>query len=100
MPTRAAADHLRAIEQGNRATRVRETMGLTQDEFGALLKRTLRVYGVRRHYDKSLVSRIESGARKLKPEEAVVIAELDPEQRGIWWLMFGHALPPARESRP
>jgi len=88
------------VERGERITLVRVAMGVNGDAFALVLEERLAAYGFPRHYDKAKISRIESGTRDLTCEEAAVIAGLDPERRGLLWLIFGkRKRPPARESR-
>jgi len=70
---------------------VREALNVSGDDFAEAVEKRLRAYGVERRYDKAKISRIEGGSRDLTAEEAMVIAELDPQGRGPAWLTFGEA---------
>jgi len=82
---------IQRIRRGERVLAVREALGINGDEFAELLRRHLLAYGIDRKYDKAKVSRMESGRRDLLAEELAVIASVDPEQRGMLWLIFGEA---------
>lgn len=75
---------------GKRAYSIRLALGdgwkvpLPMADFAALLSRRS---GVR--YDSSMVSRIESGDRKLTLDDVAVIASIDPKGRGRDWLAWG-----------
>lgn len=79
----------RRFERGERVKEIRDALELTQDGFADVLTRRLAHYGVAGVYNRSKVSKMESGERKLTVEEAVVLIELDPEDRPGVWLVFG-----------
>ena len=80
---------IQRIHRGARVAEIREALDLSGEEFAEVLRKNLLAFGVERRYDKAKISRIEGGSRDLSLEEAAVIAELDPQRRGILWLTFG-----------
>jgi len=82
---------IQRIRRGERVAAVREALGVSGEEFAEMLRRQLLAYGIDRKYDKAKVSRMESGRRDLLAEELAVIASVDPEKRGMLWLIFGDA---------
>ncbi|HKW13077.1 MAG TPA: hypothetical protein VJS69_01185 [Candidatus Krumholzibacteria bacterium] len=72
------------VDCGARVSVIREALALTGTEFAALVQPKLFT-----KFDKSKLSRLETGKRALNAREAFVIADLDPEQRGVRWLVLG-----------
>lgn len=78
------------LEQGERVKRVRDALGQSQDAFAETLGQAVQqAVGLKAQYGKSKLSKMEGGERKITAEEAVVIADLDPDKRGARWLVFG-----------
>jgi hypothetical protein len=57
---------------------------LPLDKFAALIAETTGVV-----WDKSTLSRMETGDRKVLPEDVAIIAQVDPLKRGRSWLAWG-----------
>lgn len=84
--------------RGARVLGVREALQLSGDEFARLLEQVAARHG---HgddvqLDKTVVSNIERGKRRLSVEEAAAVVEIDPEGRSFAWLVFG----PVKSGRP
>lgn len=74
---------------GDRIYLIREALQtrrdpLPLDKFAALIAATTGVV-----WDKSTLSRMETGDRKVLPEDVAVIAQVDPLKRGRSWLAWG-----------
>ncbi len=90
---------IRLASRGDRVLKVRESLSMNGDEFAAAINARAAAFGVSPNYDKAKVSRLESGKLTyLTAEDAVVIALLDPEKRGVEWLVTGTK--PAKVARP
>lgn len=79
----------RRLERGERVKEIRDGLELTGEEFAKLLAGRMAHYGAPAKYDRSKVSEMESGERKLTVEEAAVLVELDKRGRSSVWLVFG-----------
>jgi hypothetical protein len=85
-------------KRGERAKQIRELLGHNGDQMADALNRKAKEIGVMTRYDKTKVSRIETGAANLSGEDAVLWASLDPKGRGVPWLVAG--LPVERGATP
>jgi hypothetical protein len=84
------AELIRRAERGGRVEQVRMALGMNGDAFANAINALGDERGYDPRYDKSKVSRLEGGNMIYLPaEEAVLIALLDPEKRGVEWLVFG-----------
>lgn len=93
-----AVELVRAAERGDRISAIREAMGLGGEEFAVAVNKAGAALGFELGYEKSKVSRLESGkVTYFTAEEAVAIATIDPAKRGIEWLVLG---PKKRASEP
>lgn len=72
-----------------RARAIREALGLRQDQFAARMNDVARQIGIEANYDAPKVSRIENDKRDIEANAASIIARLDPEKRGVDWLLHG-----------
>lgn len=74
---------------GDRAKRVkaiRTALGLNQPAFAELLNDAARKAGLPAIYHNTKVSKMEIEGRKVSLDDAIVVAAVDPEQRGVYWL--------------
>jgi len=96
-----AVELVRLAERGDRIKQVREAAEMSGDEFADAINDAAGKRGYLADFDKSTVSRFEGGKATFLPAEvAVVIAKLDPEKRGIDWLVFGDKRLPGRLPKP
>lgn len=58
-------------------------------EFAGMLTAKAQQLGLGLRYHPSTVSDIEAGNRAITLDDAIVVAALDPAERGIEWLAFG-----------
>lgn len=80
---------VKAAERGDRVKAIRDARKMTGEEFAALVTKTAKALGVELALDKHKLSRIEGGKRDLTAEEVAMFVQLDPEDRGVQWLVFG-----------
>lgn len=74
-------------EDMNRGRRVELVRGkLDQREFVELLNAAARERGLPVIYDIVKLSKIENGTRRVALDDGIVVAAVDPDQRGIEWL--------------
>jgi transcriptional regulator with XRE-family HTH domain len=75
--------------RGYRVYLIREALGTRRDPMPmqAFAELIAKVSGV--SYDKSTLSRLETGERKLSLEDIDAIAPIDPLKRGRSWLAWG-----------
>jgi transcriptional regulator with XRE-family HTH domain len=86
-------------ERGERAKQIREALHMNGDQMAEAINQKAHELGlVVPAYDKTRVSRVETGAARLSGEEAVLWAAVDPKRRGVPWLVAG--LPVERGSAP
>lgn len=81
---------------GERIYLIREALGTRRDpmpleKFAELVAERTGVT-----YDKSMLSRMETGDRKVSLDDVAVLAQVDPKKRGREWLAWG----PPRNPRP
>jgi hypothetical protein len=81
-------------ERGQRVRAIRDALGEDQDVFA---RRLLRALPGTLAYDRAVVSKIETGGRKVTFEEVLVISSWDPAKQGPAWLAWG--LPPAKAGK-
>ena len=88
------------VERAGRIAKIRARLGLTGDEFAAEMTKVARQMGLQSKFDKSKVSRLESGDKKtLTAEELTILTALDPDQRGPVWLLSGRSLSEPRMTK-
>lgn len=86
---------------GKRAYLIRLALGdglktpMTMAAFAALLTKRSKVV-----YDSSMISRMESGERKVTLDDIAYMAALDPLTRGKSWLAFGESVDMAQLIDP
>jgi hypothetical protein len=97
---------------GERIYLIREALGTRRDpmpldKLAELIERTTGAV-----YDKSILSRMETGERKVSLDDVAVLASVDPLKRGKAWLAWGDpaaaekenggasSRPPAQPSEP
>lgn len=93
MSSKSGDELIRRAAIGERVRAVREALGTTGEQFAAAMTKQARAYGLKKRYDKTRLSRIETGSGLLKAEESAIVGVLDPEQRGAIWLVLGGATP-------
>ena len=71
---------------------IREAREETQTEFAAELNRVAASLELPASYDFSEVSKRETARKRLVVEDFMVLALLDPKQRGALWVAFGKAV--------
>jgi hypothetical protein len=74
---------------GERIYLIREALGTRRDpmpldKFAELIERATGAV-----YDKSILSRMETGERKVSLDEVAILASVDPLKRGRGWLAWG-----------
>jgi len=83
------AEARRRRAEGDRVRAVREAYGELQPAFAARLNAAARHLGMNwLNYTNFIVSRLETGDRMMFLDDAVVIASVDPEQRGRVWVAW------------
>ena len=88
------------IQCGLRAKAIRDVLGIDQDEMAERLTAKAAELGFAYNvYDKGKVSKSETGGRYITAEDAVTWAALDPERRGVVWLVAGLPLDGGGEVR-
>lgn len=96
------ADELIAMaRRGERVRAIREALSVTAEQLAKDANAAALGYGVALGLTDVQLSRVERGGRRISAEEAWILARLDPEGRGVEWLVFGG--PPvaiSREKRP
>lgn len=75
--------------QGGRVKVIRDELRLTQTAFATQMNFTAGRLGFPATYDAPKVARMETDKRGVSLEDALVLAELDPLQRGVHWLARG-----------
>jgi transcriptional regulator with XRE-family HTH domain len=76
---------------GDRVREIREERGEQQPEFAASMTKAAKELGIAETYNNTMVSKMETGGRKVTLEDARVIARLDRKKRGRSWLAWGDA---------
>lgn len=95
-----AGELIRRAERGARIVEIREALKESGEEFADRVNRAAAKFGFELSYDKSKVSRLESGSvAYFTAEEALVIASLDPSHHGIEWLVTGERKREPRERK-
>lgn len=78
------------VKRAQRARAIRDALGIKQDEMAERLTAKAAELGFGYiTYDKAKVSKSETGGREIEAEDALVWAYLDPERRGVPWLVAG-----------
>lgn len=83
------AEARRRRAEGDRVREVREATGEKQGIFAVRLTAEAARQGMGwLVYDNTIVSKLENGARALTLDDAVIVAAVDPQQRGRFWLAW------------
>lgn len=77
------------LGRAERALAIREARKEGQDEFARALNEAAKRLGLPGGYEKFKVSRMETASRVMTSVDAVLWASLDPERRGVPWLVAG-----------
>jgi ribosome-binding protein aMBF1 (putative translation factor) len=83
------ADLVRRAKRGQRVREIRKATGMTGEQFAARLSHLSSALEVPAVYDKTQIAKLERGTRILTAEEAAILASIDPDERGVDWLVFG-----------
>jgi hypothetical protein len=76
------------VQRGQRVRDCREELGLGQEQFADRMNKLAAANGLPSGYDKSKLSKIETGVRDLSLEDVAVLELLAP-RRGWKWFAFG-----------
>lgn len=92
---------MRLAARGDRVEQIRTALGLNGDQFAAKINTWTHARGFDAGFDKSDVSRLESGKMTFfLAEIAAAIVALDPDERGIDWLVYGEGKRGVRPVNP